>query len=190
MIKNKNIRLASLYYKKLLFIFCLIPVRKSFGDVINHSSSERRDIFVPRWSRLSHVMVVLHCLHGWALPRSWLDNAIRFGTFPGCKGSYGMVTNGPASSFVSFNIHQGLKCYDVASIPTLTMWLLRSHRRPQGLNMFSSQQVFRSGHDKESLVLLHAKNPLGQKLIKTLETRVLRSKLVCSHTFPKTSSDN
>ena len=68
MIKNKNIRLTSLCYKKLLFIFCLIPIRKSFGDVINHSSSERKDIFVLPWSKLSHFPVVE------------LDNAIWFGT--------------------------------------------------------------------------------------------------------------
>ena len=37
-----------------------------------------------------------------------------------------------------------------------------------GLNMFSSQQVFRSENDKESLVLLRAKNSLRQKLIKAL----------------------
>ena len=70
------------------------------------------------------------------------------------------------------------------------MWLLRSHPRPQYLNMFSSQQVFRSKHDKESLALLRTKQSLRRKLIKALETRVLRSKLVCSHTFPKTGSDN
>ena len=109
--------------------------------------------------------------------------------FRRCQGSCAMVSNGPNSSFISFNIRQGLKCWHVASKPTLTMWLLCSHPCPQGLNMFLSQQVFCSEHDKENLVLLWVKNLPWQKL-KALKMRVLHSNLVCSHSFPKTSSDN
>ena len=86
--------------------------------------------------------------------------------FQGCQGSCGMVPNGSASFFVSFNICQGLKCLHVASTLTLTMWLLCPHLCPQGHNMFSLQQVFRLEHDKESLVLLYTKNLLQKKLIR------------------------
>ena len=47
--------------------------------------------------------------------------------FPGCQGSCGIVPNGPTGSVVFFNIRQGLKCWHVASTPTLTMWLLCSN---------------------------------------------------------------
>ena len=46
---------------------------------IDHSSSERRIIFVPRWLKFSHVLVILN-LHGCALLHNRLDNAIRFST--------------------------------------------------------------------------------------------------------------
>ena len=63
--------------------------------VINHSSSERRNIFVPRRLKLSCVLVVLQLVGVRTSPRSGLALC-------------GIVPNGPADSVVSFNISQGL----------------------------------------------------------------------------------
>ena len=76
---------------------------------IDHSSSERRIIFVPRLLKFSHVLVALTSM-GVHFPA--VDWIMRSGlaSFPGCQGSCGIVPNGPAGSVVSFNICQGLKC--------------------------------------------------------------------------------
>ena len=52
---------------------------------INHSSSERRDIFVPRLLKLSHVLVVLQL--AWVLISWELSSITRSGLvpFPGCQ---------------------------------------------------------------------------------------------------------
>ena len=47
--------------------------------------------------------------------------------YPGFWGSCSIVPNGPTGLVISFNIFQGLQCKHVASIPTLTMWLLCSN---------------------------------------------------------------
>ena len=46
--------------------------------VINHSSSERRNIFVPRWLKLSRVVVVSQLAWVRTSPSAELDNAIQF----------------------------------------------------------------------------------------------------------------
>ena len=49
-----------------------------------------------------------------------------FAPFLGCQGSCGIVSNGPVSSVVFFNICQRLKCKHIASTLTLTIRLLCS----------------------------------------------------------------
>ena len=53
-----------------------------------------------------------------------MDIEIGFSILSGpfeCQGTCGIVPNGPAGLAVSFNIHQGLKCWHIASTMTLTM---------------------------------------------------------------------
>ena len=77
---------------------------------INHSSSERRIIFVPRLLKLSHILVVLYFAWVRTSPHlSWIMRS-NLATFPGCQGSCGKVSNGPTGSVVSFSVRQGLKC--------------------------------------------------------------------------------
>ena len=124
------------------------------------------------------------------LPAVELDNMIWFGTY---SRVLGFLWHGSkwARQFVRFlHYMSGLEVLACRIYNNFNLRLQRSNPRPQGLNMFLSQQVFCSELDKESLVLLRAKNSLQQKHIKALETRVLCFKLVCSHALPKTSSDN
>ena len=98
-------------YKPKLFIIDLLPFAKLLELLaIDHSSSERRIIFVPRWLKFSHVLVVLQLAWVRTSPQlSWITQS-GLAPFPGCQGSCGIVPNGPAGSVVSFNIRQGLKC--------------------------------------------------------------------------------
>ena len=57
-----------------------------------------------------------------------------------------IVPKGPASSIMSFNIYQGLKCSNVASIQTLTMQL-PCYNCVVHLNLFSWQQVITTTND-------------------------------------------
>ena len=77
---------------------------------MNNSSCVRRIIFVPRWLKFSHVLIVLQL--GWVHTSPQLSWIMRSGLapFPGCQGSCDIVPNGPAGSVISFNIRQGLKC--------------------------------------------------------------------------------
>ena len=93
--------------------------------VINHSSCERRNIFVPRWLKLSRVLVVLQLAWMRLFPQlSWhcVWPLIR------CQGTCDIVPNVPA---VSSNKRQGLKwlaCsidtdfhYAIANAPELSL---------------------------------------------------------------------
>ena len=83
-----------------------------------------------------------------------LDNTIGSVPFPGCQGSCVIVPNGPASSVVSFNMYQGLKFYQVASTPTLTMRFYyvsklastkrRSWNSKLAFWVYSQKQIFNS----------------------------------------------
>ena len=169
--------------------FCLITFTNLLGMLlIIVYLKERTFLFLGGQSSPMPWLFYTACI-GMHFLADALDNVIQFGTLSRVSGFLCHGFKWPISSFISFNIRQGLKCWHVASTPTLTMWLLCSHPCPQGLNMFLSQQVFCSEHDKENLVLLWVKNLPWQKL-KALKMRVLHSKLVCSHNFPKTSSDN
>ena len=55
-----EVKFERLYKPKLFLIIDLLPFAKLFELLaINHSSSERRIIFIPWLMKLSHVLVVL-----------------------------------------------------------------------------------------------------------------------------------
>ena len=75
---------------------------------INHGLSERRIIFVPRLLKFSHVLVVLQLEGVHTSPQlSWITPGLA--PFRGCQVFCDIVPNGPSSSVVPFNKHQGLK---------------------------------------------------------------------------------
>ena len=92
---------------KLFLIIDLLPFAKLLELLaIDHSSSERRIIFV---EVLSCSGCFITCM-GAHVPAAELDNAIWFSILSGCQDSCGIVPNGHAGSVGSFNICQGLKC--------------------------------------------------------------------------------
>ena len=109
-----------MHIPKLFLIIDLLSFAKLLELLaINYGLSEKRITFVKVLPRSG---CFITCI-GAHFPTVELDNA----TFPECQGSCSIVPNGHTSLVVSFNIHQGLKCKDVASTPTLTMWLLCSN---------------------------------------------------------------
>ena len=107
-----NFRISeSLQKPRLFLIIDLLPFAKLLELLaINHSSSKRRIIFVPRLLEFSHVMVALEL--AWvctSMQLSWISQS-GLALFPGCQGSCGIVPDGHADSVISFNIHQVFKC--------------------------------------------------------------------------------
>ena len=96
---------------KLLLMIDLFPFAKLLELLpVNNSSSEKRDIFVPRLSKLYHVLLDLQLAWVRTSPQlSWIRRSI-FAFVPGCQGSYGIVPNRSAGLVIFHNIRQGLKC--------------------------------------------------------------------------------
>ena len=86
----------------------------------------RRDLFPPD-GRITPFVLSLSNIINLSdvsfLSLAWSGLAL----FPGYQGSCGIVRNGAAGLILSFKIRQRLKCWHVASTPTLTMWLLCSN---------------------------------------------------------------
>ena len=90
---------------------CCFFLEKSWELLgINHSLSERRDIFVSQLLKLSHVLVVLQL--AWVPTSLKLSCIMQSGLalFLGCLGFCGIAPNEPVDSVVSFSIPQDLKC--------------------------------------------------------------------------------
>ena len=97
-----KIDIRELYKPKLFLVIDLLLFAKLLELLaIDYSSSDRRTIFIPRWLKFSHVLVVLQ--HAWVRTSPQLSGIRRsdLAPFPECQGSCGIVPNGPAG-FVFF----------------------------------------------------------------------------------------
>ena len=127
MLKLFQSKIPSLNYSGTTFFRKTAKFRRFFlGKLlelltINHSSSGRRDIFVLWLLKIFHALVILHFAWVHTCPElSWKTRSDS-ATISRCQASCDMGPNGPARSFVSFNIRQVLKFQHVSSTLTLIM---------------------------------------------------------------------
>ena len=85
---GQNYNIINIIYKNKLFYYIdLLPFTNLLELlVVNHSSFEGRNIFVPRWLKVSHVLVVLQLAWLRTLPQlRWIWRSSLSGPFENVK---------------------------------------------------------------------------------------------------------